>query len=54
METKVCGGTGYAVEDFRLSLDRGDMGIGVLVRCYIECSSPHMNSRCLGNSLTNI
>ena len=39
METKVCGGSGYVVEDFRMSLGRGDMWIGVLVRCYTECNS---------------
>ena len=33
METKVCGGTGYAVDVFRMSLGRGDMWIGVPVRC---------------------
>ena len=38
METKVCGGTGYAVEDFRMSLGCGDTWIGVLVRCYTECN----------------
>ena len=39
-ETKVCGGTGYAVEDFRTSLGRGDAWIGVPVRCYTECNTP--------------
>ena len=38
METKVCGGTGYAVGDFRTSLGRGDVWIGVPVRCYTECN----------------
>ena len=38
METKVCGGTGYVVEDFRTSLGHGDAWIGVLVRCYMECN----------------
>ena len=38
-ETKVCGGTGYAVEDFRLSLGHGDAWTGVPVRCYTECNS---------------
>ena len=31
METKVCGREGYAVEDFRMSLGRGDTWIGVPV-----------------------
>ena len=39
METKVCGGTGYAVEDFRTSLGRGEAWIGVLVQCYTECNT---------------
>ena len=39
METKVCGGTGYAVEDFRTSLGHGDTWIGVPVQCYIECNN---------------
>ena len=38
METKVCGGTGYTVEDFRMTLGRRDMWIGVPVRCYMECN----------------
>ena len=38
METKVCGGTGYVVEDFRTSLGHGDAWIGVPVRCYTECN----------------
>ena len=38
-ETKVCGGTGYAVEVFRTSLDHGDAWIGVPVRCYMECNN---------------
>ena len=38
METKVCGGTGYTVEDFRSSLGRGDAWTGVPVRCYMECN----------------
>ena len=38
METKICGGMGYAVEDFRLSLGRGDTWTGVPVRCYTECN----------------
>ena len=37
-ETKVCGGAGYVVEDFRKSLGRGDVWIGVPVRCYTECN----------------
>ena len=37
-ETKVCGGTGYAVEDCRLSLGRGDAWTGVPVQCYMECN----------------
>ena len=37
-ETKVCGGTGYVVEDFRLSLGRGDAWIRVPVWCYMECN----------------
>ena len=41
-ETKVCGGMGYMVEDFRSSLGRGDVWIGVLVRCYMECNSGHV------------
>ena len=40
METKVCGGMGYAVEDFRLSLGHGDAWTGVPVQCYIECNNP--------------
>ena len=40
METKVCGGMGYAVEDFRTSLGHGDAWIGVPVRCYTECNTP--------------
>ena len=39
METKVCGGMRYAVGDFRTSLGRGDVWIGVLVQCYMECNS---------------
>ena len=39
METKVCGGMGYAVEDFRTSLDCGDTWIRVPVRCYTECNN---------------
>ena len=39
METKVCGGMGYTVEDFETSLGRGDTQIGVLVLCYTECNS---------------
>ena len=31
METKVCGGAGYAVEDFRMSLGHGDAWVGVPV-----------------------
>ena len=38
-ETKVCGGMGYAVKDFRTSSGRGDAWTGVLVRCYTECNS---------------
>ena len=38
METKVCGGTGYMVEGFRMSLGRGDMWIRVPVQCYTECN----------------
>ena len=30
-ETKVCGGAGYVVEDFRMSLGRGDACVGVPV-----------------------
>ena len=37
-ETKVCGGMGYAVKDFRMSLDCGDAWIGVPVWCYTECN----------------
>ena len=37
-ETKVCGGTGYMVGDFRTSLGCGDTWIRVLVRCYTECN----------------
>ena len=36
METKVCEGMGYAVEDFRTSSGYGDVWIGVPVRCYME------------------
>ena len=39
METKVCGGTGYVVEDFRTSFDHGDTWIGVPVQCYMECNT---------------
>ena len=39
METKVCGGTGYAVEDFRTSLGRGDAWIRVPVQCYTESNN---------------
>ena len=39
METKVCGGMGYTVEDFRMSLGREDAWIRVPVRCYMECNS---------------
>ena len=35
---KVCGGAGYAVEDFRMILGRGDMCIRVPVWCYTECN----------------
>ena len=38
METNVCGGTGYVVGDFRMSLSCGDVWIRVLVRCYMECN----------------
>ena len=38
-ETKVCGGAGYGVEDFRMILGRGDACIGVSVQCYTECNS---------------
>ena len=38
-ETKVCGGSGYAVEDFRSSLGHRDAWIGVPVRCCTECNS---------------
>ena len=37
-ETKVCGGMGYTVGDFRTSLGCGDTWIGVPVRCYTECN----------------
>ena len=37
--TKVCGGMGYAVEGLRTSLGRGDVWIGVLVQCYMECNN---------------
>ena len=37
-ETKVCGGMGYAVEDFRTSSDHGNAWIGVPMRCYTECN----------------
>ena len=39
METKVCGGAGYMVEDFRMSLGHGDAWIGVPVWCYTECNN---------------
>ena len=39
METKVCGGMGYMVEDFRSSLGHGDTWIGVPVQCYTECNN---------------
>ena len=35
--TKVCGWMGYAVEDLRTSLGRGDAWIGV-PQCYTECN----------------
>ena len=38
METKVYGGTGYMVEDFRSSLGCGDAWTGVPVQCYTECN----------------
>ena len=38
-ETKVCGGTGYMVGDFRMSLDYGDTWIRVPVQCYTECNN---------------
>ena len=38
-ETKVCGGTGYAVEEFRSSLGCGDAWIRVPVWCYMECNN---------------
>ena len=38
-ETKVCGGTGYAVEEFRMSLGCGDAWIRVPVRCYMKCNN---------------
>ena len=31
METKVCGRVGYGVEDFRMSLGRGDVRVRVPV-----------------------
>ena len=37
--TKVCGLMGYAVEDLRMSSGRGDVWIGVPVRCYMECNT---------------
>ena len=37
-ETKVCGGMGYVVEDFRMSLGSGNAWIGVPVWCYTECN----------------
>ena len=36
--TKVCGWMGYAVGDLRTSLGHGDVWIGVLVQCYMECN----------------
>ena len=36
--TKVCGWMGYAVGDLRTSLGPGEVWIGVLVRCYMECN----------------
>ena len=39
MGTKVCGGMGYAGEVFRMSLGRGDVWIGVPVRCYTPCNT---------------
>ena len=38
-ETKVCGGMGYAVEDFRMSLGHGDAWIRVPAWCYTECNT---------------
>ena len=38
METKICGGAGYGVEDFRMILGHGGACIGVPVRCYMECN----------------
>ena len=42
-ETKVCGGMGYTVEDFRTSLGRRDAWIGVPVQCYMECNMHPLN-----------
>ena len=40
--TKVCGWMGYAVEDLRMSLGRGNTWIRVLVQCYTECNMTHV------------
>ena len=37
-ETKVCGGAGYTVEDFRMILGHVGACIGVPVWCYMECN----------------
>ena len=37
--TKVCGWMGYVVGDLRTSLGPGEVWIGVLVWCYMECNS---------------
>ena len=37
--TKVCGWMGYTVGDLRMSSGHGDMRIGVLVQCYMECNT---------------
>ena len=38
--TKVCGWMGYAVGDLRTGSGHGEVWIGVLVRCYMECNRP--------------
>ena len=37
--TKVCRWMGYMVGDLRTSSGHGEVWIGVLVRCYMECNN---------------
>ena len=49
-ETKVCGGAGYTVEDFRMSLGCGDVWIGDPVWYYMECNTKSILSVARGES----